>query len=78
MNPRSPISQEGIRNNDEQNKSIQNNSCVHELFELVAESKPDNVALCCKNDQISYSDLNLKANQLVHYLLLPGDNELID
>ena len=72
MNPRSPISQEGIRNNDEQNKSIQNNSCVHELFELVAVSKPDNVALCCKNDQISYSDLNLKANQLAHYLQAKG------
>ncbi|MFX0035749.1 MAG: amino acid adenylation domain-containing protein [Candidatus Hermodarchaeota archaeon] len=66
------ISQEGIRHSDEQKKSLQINYCVHELFEIVAESKPDNVALCCEIDQISYFDLNLKANQLAHYLQAKG------
>jgi amino acid adenylation domain-containing protein/FkbM family methyltransferase len=43
-------------------------SCMHELFEAQASSFPDAVALVVEQEQISYGDLNRRANQLAHYL----------
>jgi amino acid adenylation domain-containing protein len=43
--------------------------CVHELFEVQAERSPDAIAVVCEGRQLSYRELNQRANQLAHYLL---------
>ena len=42
--------------------------CIHELFELAAQRSPDAVALVHETEQLTYDDLNRRANQLAHYL----------
>ncbi|MEA5602484.1 amino acid adenylation domain-containing protein [Nostoc sp. UHCC 0252] len=42
--------------------------CIHELFELQVEQTPDAVAVVFEDEQLSYRELNTKANQLAHYL----------
>jgi amino acid adenylation domain-containing protein/non-ribosomal peptide synthase protein (TIGR01720 family) len=43
-------------------------TCLHELFETWAEQTPDAVAVICNEQQLTYSALNRRANQLAHYL----------
>ncbi|MES2296924.1 MAG: amino acid adenylation domain-containing protein, partial [Pseudomonadota bacterium] len=43
--------------------------CVHELFEQQAARHPHAIALVYEQEQLSYAELNHKANQLAHYLL---------
>ncbi|MDZ8053983.1 MAG: amino acid adenylation domain-containing protein [Aulosira sp. ZfuVER01] len=42
--------------------------CIHELFTQLVELTPNAVALVCADQQITYQELNQKANQLAHYL----------
>ncbi|MEG4838961.1 amino acid adenylation domain-containing protein [Microcoleus sp. B9-D4] len=42
--------------------------CVHQLFEEQAERSPNSIAAVCENQQITYSELNARANQIAHYL----------
>ena len=42
--------------------------CVHQLFEEQAERSPNRIAAVCENQQITYSELNARANQIAHYL----------
>ncbi|HEX8141334.1 MAG TPA: amino acid adenylation domain-containing protein [Pyrinomonadaceae bacterium] len=42
--------------------------CVHHLFEAQVESSPEAVAIVCEEGQMTYDELNRKANQLAHYL----------
>jgi amino acid adenylation domain-containing protein len=43
--------------------------CVHQLFELQVERMPDVVALTFgKDEELTYAELNKRANQLAHYL----------
>ena len=42
--------------------------CVHELIEDQARRTPEAVAVVFQNDQITYRQLNERANQLAHYL----------
>ena len=42
--------------------------CIHQLFEEQVERTPDAVALVFEGDQLTYGELNVKANQLAHYL----------
>jgi amino acid adenylation domain-containing protein len=42
--------------------------CIHILFEQQASDNPDNVAVVFKDQQLTYKQLNEKANQLAHYL----------
>ncbi|MHC4593584.1 MAG: non-ribosomal peptide synthetase [Planctomycetota bacterium] len=42
--------------------------CVHQLFEAQVEQTPDAVALVFQDRQLTYGELNDKANQLVRYL----------
>ncbi|MBE9162159.1 non-ribosomal peptide synthetase [Tychonema sp. LEGE 06208] len=42
--------------------------CVHHLFEEQAERSPNRIAAVCENQQITYSELNARANQIAHYL----------
>ncbi|WP_275269411.1 non-ribosomal peptide synthetase [Pantoea ananatis] len=46
--------------------------CIHQQFEAQAESTPDNIALVFNEKQLSYSELNRRANQLAHYLREAG------
>ncbi|MEH2267588.1 MAG: amino acid adenylation domain-containing protein [Nostoc sp.] len=42
--------------------------CIHELFEAQVEKTPDAVAVVFEDQQLTYRELNAKANQLGHYL----------
>lgn len=42
--------------------------CTHRLFERQVEHTPDAVALSFAGQQLTYQDLNHRANQLTHYL----------
>ena len=42
--------------------------CIHQLFESQAERTPDAVALVFEGQQLTYRELNQRANQLAHYL----------
>jgi amino acid adenylation domain-containing protein len=42
--------------------------CIHHLFEAQVERMPDQVAVIFENEQITYQELNRRANQLAHYL----------
>ncbi|MEP6486691.1 amino acid adenylation domain-containing protein [Microcoleus vaginatus GB2-A3] len=43
-------------------------ACIHQLFEAQVECTPDAVAVVCENEQLTYRELNRRANQLAHYL----------
>lgn len=45
------------------------NRCIHELFEMQANSSPDSVAVIFEDSQLTYAELNQKANQLAHFLI---------
>ncbi len=42
--------------------------CIHQLFEAQVEQSPDAVAVVFEEEQLTYRELNAKANQLAHYL----------
>ncbi|MDZ7967877.1 MAG: amino acid adenylation domain-containing protein [Nostoc sp. DedSLP03] len=46
--------------------------CIHQLFEAQVERTPDAVAVVFESEQLTYQELNARANQLAHYLRLMG------
>ncbi|TBR56985.1 non-ribosomal peptide synthetase [Westiellopsis prolifica IICB1] len=42
--------------------------CIHQLFEEQVKRIPDAIALVFENQQLTYRELNIRANQLAHYL----------
>lgn len=42
--------------------------CIHELFEIQAQRTPDAIAITHESTQLSYGELNRRANQLAHHL----------
>ena len=44
------------------------NKCIHQLFEGQVERTPNNLAVIFEDLQLSYWELNQRANQLAHYL----------
>ncbi len=46
--------------------------CLHQLFERQAAETPEAVALICRDEQVSYKELNQRANQLAHHLRRMG------
>ncbi|QFZ12020.1 non-ribosomal peptide synthetase [Anabaena sp. YBS01] len=77
-NPQQPISQLPILTTVEQQQLLVewNNTqtdypadkCIHQLFEEQVERTPDAVAVVFGNQQLTYHQLNCRANQLAHYL----------
>jgi non-ribosomal peptide synthetase component F len=43
-------------------------ACIHELFEEQVELTPDAIALVFEEQQLTYKELNQRANQLAHHL----------
>jgi non-ribosomal peptide synthetase component F len=46
--------------------------CIHQLFEAQVERTPDSIAVVFEDQQLTYRELNTKANQLAHYLQTLG------
>ena len=44
------------------------NQCIHQLFEEQVERTPDAVAVVFEDQQLTYQELNARANQLAHHL----------
>ena len=42
--------------------------CIHQLFEEQVDRHPDAVAVVFEGQQLTYAELNCRANQLAHYL----------
>ncbi|MBL4660354.1 MAG: amino acid adenylation domain-containing protein, partial [Alcanivoracaceae bacterium] len=46
--------------------------CIHELFEAQVLKTPNHTAVVCKDQSLSYSELNKQANQLARHLISQG------
>ncbi|KAB8321062.1 non-ribosomal peptide synthetase [Tolypothrix campylonemoides VB511288] len=46
--------------------------CIHHLFEQQVQKTPDAIAVVFEDQQLTYRELNSRANQLAHYLQLLG------
>ncbi|MGH7411975.1 MAG: non-ribosomal peptide synthetase, partial [Candidatus Methylomirabilis sp.] len=46
--------------------------CIHELFEAQVERTPDAIAVVMGDEQLTYRELNARANQLAHFLREQG------
>jgi amino acid adenylation domain-containing protein/non-ribosomal peptide synthase protein (TIGR01720 family) len=49
-------------------RSYPTDRTIHELFEQQVEQSPNAVALICNSEQLTYHELNARANQLAHHL----------
>jgi len=46
--------------------------CLHRLVEEQAVQTPDRIAIAFEDQEVSYAELNRRANQLAHYLIARG------
>ncbi|CAH9050269.1 Tyrocidine synthase 2 [Pseudoalteromonas holothuriae] len=46
--------------------------CLQQLFEQQVSKQPDQVAVVFEQQSLTYSELNVQANQLAHYLMAQG------
>jgi amino acid adenylation domain-containing protein len=51
---------------------ITSKNCIHELFEAQAERTPDAIAITSEKQSLTYAQLNVRANQLAHFLRKRG------
>lgn len=49
-------------------ESYPHEQCIHDPFEAWVERDPEAVAIVIEDQQLSYSELNRRANQVAHYL----------
>ncbi len=47
-------------------------ACIHQLFEAQVEKNPDALAAEFRGEQLTYRELNARANQVAHYLRKQG------
>ena len=81
-NPQQKISQIPLLSASEQQQilidwndtavSYPENICFHKLIELQIQHTPDAIAVIYEDQQLTYQELNQKANQLAHHLLAIG------
>ena len=50
------------------NTDYPQDKCIHQLFEEQVERTPDEIAVVFQEQQLTYRELNSRANQLAHYL----------
>jgi amino acid adenylation domain-containing protein len=53
---------------NETSREYDRNALVHSLFEQQVETAADRTAVICDDNQLSYAELNARANQLARYL----------
>ncbi|MDZ7402463.1 MAG: amino acid adenylation domain-containing protein [candidate division KSB1 bacterium] len=53
-------------------KDYPTDRCIHQLFEERAKSSPEALAVVCGDKQLTYGELNARANQLAHLLRKKG------
>jgi amino acid adenylation domain-containing protein len=46
--------------------------CIHQLFEQQVARTPESIAIAFESEQLTYQELNARANQLAHYLSSHG------
>jgi amino acid adenylation domain-containing protein len=51
---------------------VPTNVCIHHLFEQQVARTPYDIAVAYKSKHLTYQELNTRANQLAHYLLIQG------
>ncbi|WP_017653101.1 non-ribosomal peptide synthetase [Fortiea contorta] len=51
---------------------IPQNQCIHQLFETQVTRTPNQIAVVYEQQQLTYTELNQRANQLAHYLQTMG------
>lgn len=80
-NAEQPVSEIPILTEDERRRLYQFNateeaypsaSYLHQLFEEQVTKTPDAIALVCEAGNLSYRELNIRANRLAHYLRTLG------
>lgn len=52
--------------------SFQDKKMIHELFEEQVLKTPNNLAVVCEKQSITYLELNIRANKLAHHLIQLG------
>src|SRR6185369_10885757 len=57
---------------NETSADYQRETCIHTLFEQQVERTPNATAVSFKGEEVSYRELNMRANQLAHYLRAQG------
>ncbi|BCU12466.1 non-ribosomal peptide synthetase [Microcystis aeruginosa] len=78
LNPQQPIFQLSMLTEVEQRQLLfewnntqvdyPSDKCIHQLFEEQVKRTPDAVAVVYSGQQLTYNELNCRANQLAHYL----------
>ncbi|ERT03805.1 AMP-binding enzyme family protein, partial [Lyngbya aestuarii BL J] len=78
VNPEHKISELTLLNQDEKQQILvewnqtktnyPREATIHQLFEQQVEQYPDAIALTYADQQLTYRELNIKANQIAHYL----------
>ncbi|MEB3219801.1 MAG: amino acid adenylation domain-containing protein [Nostocales cyanobacterium 94392] len=53
-------------------KQYPQDKCIHQIFEEQAEQTPDKIAVVFEEQQLTYYELNTRANQLANYLQSQG------
>jgi amino acid adenylation domain-containing protein/non-ribosomal peptide synthase protein (TIGR01720 family) len=53
-------------------KEIPSDRCIQEFFEAQVARTPNSIAVVCDDEQLTYAELNARANQLAHYLVELG------
>ncbi len=57
---------------NETTRDYPKDNCLHQLFEEQVERTPEAVAVIFRDQQLTYRELNRRANQLAHYLRTLG------
>ena len=75
--PNQPISQLPLMSASEQHQLLAewntptdalSDQCIHQHFEVQVQATPDAIAVVCQDQQLTYAELNHRANQVAHTL----------